>query len=350
MAKKAKKLRVGVLGMTHDHVWGNLADLNKSNWGELVAAADPNEELCEKVKKEHQCPELFADYQEMLDSVKLDAVYVFGDNATGADLTEMAAERGLHVLIEKPMAADLNGATRMLAAARKAGVTLMINWPFAWLPQLQKAMRMAHAGEIGQLFQTKYRSAHAGPKELGCTPYFYNWLYDASLNGAGALMDYCCYGAALARYMLGQPSRVMGMAGHCLKDYITLDDNAVIVMQWPRALAITEASWTQIGHLTSYFATIYGSDGTLLVEPGKKGRLLLATRKHEDGIEVACDPLPEEMSCATNYFLSRITQGKPVEGLCSPEVSRDAQEILEAGLISARDGAAVSLPLPPTYM
>jgi predicted dehydrogenase len=346
MANQTQNLRIGVLGMTHDHVWGNLADLKKSNLGELVAAADPNEELLAKVQQDYDCPAVFEDYEEMLEETELDAVYIFGDNATGAELTILAAEYGLHVLIEKPMASDLDGANRMLAAVREAGVTLMVNWPFAWWPQLQKAMSMAKGGEIGQLFQTKYRSAHAGPKELGCTPYFYNWLYDAELNGAGALMDYCCYGAALARTMLGQPSRVVGVVGHCLKDYITLDDNAVIIMQWPRAIAITEASWTQIGHLTSYFATIYGSDGTLHVEPGNKGRLLLATREHEDGIEVKVDPLPEDRNNATNYFLSRISQGLPVEGLSSAEISRDAQEILEAGLLSAREGTTMSLPLP----
>ena len=342
----ADKLRVGVLGMTHDHLWGNLRDLAASPYGELVAAADPADELCDKVRRDFGCSQLFDEYEEMLDQVALDAVYIFGDNATGADLAVMAARRGLHVLIEKPMAADLDGAMRALAAARSSGVTLVVNWPFVWWPQLQKAMAMAHGGEIGQIFSTKYRSAHAGPKELGCTPHFYNWLYDAELNGAGALMDYCCYGAAFARTMLGQPSRVTGVVGHLLKDYVTVDDNAMIVMQWPRAMAITEASWTQIGHLTSYVAVIYGSDGTLVVEPGKNGRLLLATREHEDGIEVQAPPLPPEMQSATAYFLSRIRDGLPVEGMCSAEESRDAQEILEAGLLSASTGEAVSLPLP----
>lgn len=341
-----QKLRVAALGLTHDHVWSNLRDLNQSSLGELVAVADMNEELLEKAQNDYNAPALFDDYEELLEKTELDAVYIFGDNATGAALAVLAADHGLHVMIEKPMAADLAGATQVLAAARKAGTALMINWPFAWWPQLQKAFAMAQAGEIGQLFQTKYRSAHAGPKELGCSPYFYDWLYDAELNGAGALMDYCCYGAALARYLLGQPSRVNGTIGHCLKDYVTVDDNAVIVMQWPRAIAITEASWTQIGHLTSYFATIYGSDGTLHVEPGNNGRLLLATREHEDGIEVAVDPLPEDQRNATNYFLSRISQRLPIEGLCSGEVSRDAQEILEAGLLSASEGQTISLPLP----
>src|SRR5262245_36407354 len=118
MANPAQKLRVGVLGMTHDHIWGNLADLKNSSLGELVAAADPNEELLAKAQQDYACPAVFEDYEEMLEESELDAVYIFGDNATGAELTMLAAEYGLHVLIEKPMAADLDGANQMLAAVR----------------------------------------------------------------------------------------------------------------------------------------------------------------------------------------------------------------------------------------
>ncbi len=342
-------VRVGVLGMTHDHIWGNLRELAESPLGTLVAAADPNEELRVKVEQEFGCEQTFASYEEMLDSVELDAVYIFGDNLTGVELAIMAAEAGLHILVEKPMASTVEGANHMLAAARRAGVALMVNWPFAWWPQLQHAFRMAENGELGQIFQTKYRSAHAGPKELGCTPYFYNWLYDADLNGAGAMMDYCCYGAALARTVLGQPSRVTGTLSHSLKDYITIDDNAILVMQWPRATAISEASWTQIGHLTSYHAMIYGSAGTLVVEPRAGGRLLLANAEHEDGIEVDVPAPAAGMRNGSDYFLTRITQGLPIEGICSAEIGRDAQEILTAGLLSSQEGRAISLPLPWLY-
>jgi predicted dehydrogenase len=343
------KLRIGILGLTHDHIWGNLKDLRSSSLGELEAAADLNPELRDKIRSEYDCPQVFDSYETMLDQASLDAVYIYADNATSAELAVAAARRGLHVMVEKPMAANLAGARRMLAAARTAGVLLMVNWPFAWSPGLQQALRMAQAGQLGRLFGVKYRSAHAGPKELGCTPYFYNWLHDAALNGAGALMDYCCYGAALARYVLGPFSRVTGVADHLQKDYITLDDNAVIIMHGPGIMAVSEASWIQIGHLTSYIAVIYGSDGTMVVEPGAKGRLLLATREHEDGIEVDVPQPAEELRNATAYFLSRIKASLPIEGLCSAEVSRDAQEILEAGLISSQTGSTVSLPLPVNY-
>ncbi len=74
--------------------------------------------------------------------------------------------------------------------------------------------------------------------------------------------------------------------------------------------------------------------------------MLLATRENEDGIEVNVPALPEEKRSATAYFLDCIANDKPIQGMCSAEVSRDAQEILEAGLISAQQGSAVSLPLP----
>jgi len=344
-----EKVRVGVLGMTHDHVWGSLDQLDQSPLGELVAVADPNQELLDKAKGDYGCDQLFMSAEELLEQVDLDAVYIFSDNASGVILTEMAADVGLHVLIEKPMASSYAGAVQMMAAARAANIKMLINWPFNWWPSLQKAMNMAQNGEIGKLFSVKYRSAHAGPKELGCTHYFYDWLYDAKLNGAGALMDYCCYGAALSRYLLGRPSRVTGVAGNLQKDYITVDDNAVIITQGSDSIGIAEASWIQIGHLTSYTATIYGSEGTLVIEPRENGRLLLATRENGDGIEVEVPPLPPEQQNATAYFLHCIVNDQPVEGLCCPKIGRDTQEILEAGLISSIDHTAISLPLPMSY-
>lgn len=341
-----RKIRIGIMGMTHGHLWGHLRDLKESEVGELVAAADPNPPLIEKIQSEYNCSQTFQSYRDMLEKVKLDVVYVFADNATSVDLVEMAVKKGLHVMVEKPMAATLAGADRMLAAARKNNVLLMINWPNMWNAKLQQAFVLTRAGEIGRITGVKYRAAHAGPKEIGCSPYFYRWLFDKKLNGGGALIDYCCYGAAIARYLLGQPSRIVGVTGRLDKDYITVEDNAVIIMQWSRAISITEASWTEIGELTSYATIIYGTKGTIVSESGEEGELRLATQQHRKGILLDVPEPKEELKNATNYFLSCINKNLSIEGLCSPEVGRDAQEILEAGLISAAKETAISLPLP----
>lgn len=346
----SEKLRVGVLGMIHDHLWWWLPNLIESPLGELVAAADPHEELHNRIQSEFDCPRVFSSYEEMLDKVELDAVYIYSDHVTKADLTKKAAERGIHVMVEKTMAASVKDAYDMLAAARDAGVSLMVNWPFFWdMPAMQHTLQMALSGEIGRLWCVKFRGAHGGPIEYGHSRYFAEWLFDEKLSGGGAIIDYGGYGATLARHLLGQPSRVFAMAGHLVKDYVKLDDNAMFMMQYPRAMALMECSWTQSGMATSYVTTIYGTEGTLVSSPFMD-KILLANQEHTHGIEIEPKEPSGDLKNETTYFLSRITKELPVEGMCSPEQSLDAQEIVEAAIISARTGKAVSLPLPMPYM
>ena len=111
---------------------------------------------------------------------------------------------------------------------------------------------------------------------MGCSEYFYSWLYNRSRNGAGALMDYCCYGANMARHWLGAPNSVIGMADRLVKTDIDVDDNAIILMKYPHAFATAEASWTQVapdgehsglqGYAYDGFGIfgVYGEDGELL--------------------------------------------------------------------------------------
>jgi len=337
----AEKLRIGVLGMSHDHVWGNLKDLRESDDAVLVAAADPHPELRDQVKQ-LGCDQVFESYTNLLDTVKLDAVYIFSDNRESAILTQEAAERGLHVMVEKPMASTVHLAARMRGAARAAGVQLMINWPTMWWGHFQHALNMIAEGQIGEIFQVSYRSAHNGPRELGCSPFFSEWLYDPERNGAGALMDYCCYGAAMTCTLLGLPSRVTGVSARLRKPDLYAEDNAIIIMQHANALSQTTASWTQVGHKTSYIPMFYGSEGTLVVE---RDGLYLSNHEHDLGTKLEVPEPPKGMRNSAEFFLSHIRSGEPISGMCSPEVSLQAQQVLEAGIISAREGRTVSLPL-----
>lgn len=342
-----RKLRIGVLGLHHDHVWGNLEELARlSDQAELVGAADPHPELRDQYGA-HYGGDTFPEYEALLDAEELDAVYLFGNNRINEDLAVMACERGLHCLVEKPMASTLEGADRMLAAAEKAGGRLMINWPFAWWPQLQHAISLALSGDIGQLWQVKYRAAHEGPKELGCSEFFCEWLYDEELNGAGALMDYCCYGSLLAQVLLGKPSSVSGVKLNTgLKPDLKLEDNAILVMSYPTAIATTEASWTQIGKLTAYTTVIYGSEGTLMVEPRHGASLFKATMAEPEGIEVSVPQVAPELETASAHFLHLIRNPETTpHTLCDAVHGRNAQEILEGGMIAAREGRSVGLPL-----
>ena len=134
-------------------------------------------------------------------------------------------------------------------------------------------------------------------------------------------------------------------AGRLCKEDIAVEDNAVLVMSYPRGMALAEGSWTQIGKVTSYQTAIYGSRATLLVEPRQGRRLLRASAEEPAGVEVPVPPLPPEQRSAAAAFLYGLETGEPFPDLCRDRVGRDAQEILAAGLLSAARGAEVSLPL-----
>ncbi len=338
-------LRIGIIGLVHDHIWDNLPDLIAHPSAELVAVADPNQELTDRVAKDFQCSNVYEDYDDMLESETLDAVFIYSSNREGAEAAMYAASLGLHIMIEKPMASTLEEADEMLALARQNHIRLMINWPLAWWAQLQHAMELACSGKIGRLWQVKYRAAHAGPKELGCSDYFCSWLFDPEENGGGALMDYCCYGAVLARTMLGMPTRVDGMKGRFCKEDITVEDNAILTLTYHDAMATAEGSWTQLDKMTAYTTIFYGTEGTLMIEPRDNGRLLLADRDNPDGQAIEVPELPASQTNATAHFVHGIQSGESFTALCQDRICRDAQEILEAGTLAAEDGGPVSLPL-----
>lgn len=344
-----KTYRVGVAALVHDHVWGELNHWQAQSNVQIVAAGDVNADLRERAQQKHGVERVYASWQEMIEREgdNLDIVLAASENNVHAPIVEASAARGLHVVCEKPMAARLDQANRMVAAADAANVRLMVNWPTAWGAAWQEMERRIGAGDIGELRYFKFRSAHNGPKEIGCDPHFYEWLYDAEKNGAGAFMDYCGYGAAMCARLLGLPESVIGMRAVLAKDYPLPDDNAVIAFRYAHAFGVCEASWTQVTGYATPNPVAYGSEGALAVQGGN----LLVLRPGHAGVTskatetITPPPTEAPRRNAAEYFLHCLKTGEPLTGVCAPEVSRDAQEILEAGLRAADTGQTQTLPL-----
>jgi predicted dehydrogenase len=315
-----------------------------------VAAADPDPRLRERLEATHGGVTALVEYDALLERRDLDAVLVFADNRTSAELGGRALKRGLPVMVEKPMAADLEGAEALLGAARAARLPLMVNWPTIWRPALRHGLALAQSGAVGEPVQVSHRGGHAGPREYGCSPQFCAWLYDPARNGGGALVDYCGYGALVCRGLLGRPLEVTAVAAHLRKADLPAEDNAIVVLRYPRALGLLEGSWTQIGGEPTFALIVHGDAGTLLVHQPRATRegqrvgagwVELATG--EGSTTVDPPPLPDDERDGPTYFLSCLRAGRPVEGLCAADIGRDVQEILGAALLSSGTGRAVAL-------
>ena len=331
----AGALRLGVVGLVHDHVWNMLPQFAACGVQPL-AVVDANTPLTDRARREfgyaHALPAL-----DGLWELRPDAVLYCGPNAGAAPVVEACAARGVHVLVEKPLAATLGQARRMAAAAARGGIHVMCNWPTAWDPRVQHAAKLARDGALGRVYTVRYRAAHSGPREIGCSPYFWSWLYDVEQNGAGALMDYCCYGAALCAWLLGPPDTVTAVKGRLVKTDVPVDDNAVILMAYAAAFGIAEASWTQAGY-RPYGLQVLGERAGLVAEGDA---LLRVDEEHPRGEPIAVPELPAGARNPAEYFLACLRGDRAPAGLVSLEVGTQAQAILEAGLCAARTGQAV---------
>ena len=339
----AAVLRCAVLGMAHDHLWSNLDELNALDGAELCAGADYNPVLRDRFATRTGCDKIYTHYQELLDAEEIDAVLTFSATSEHAEIVEVCAAKNLPVLVEKPMAASLEQASRMLSAARQYKTLLMVNWPTAWNRPLRTAHRLCTEGAIGRIWQITWRGGHAGPDDIGCSEEFCNFLFDAEQNGAGAFNDYSGYGASVCvLFMGGIPQSVMGMAGRLVKTHLPVDDNGILIMRYPQALCRLEMTWTEAvsGQPPHDFA-FYGTTGTLTC--GQEVKLYTADAPTGDLIDP--DPLAANEQTAGQHFVHCIQTGADPQFQTSPDLSYNAQQIMEAGLRSAMSGTEITLPV-----
>jgi predicted dehydrogenase len=346
------RLNVGVLGLSHDHVWGNLAAVETGEHGRLVAVAEPDAQLRDRFQQRHGGVPAHDTFEALLERGDVDAVLIFSDNRTSAALGVRALERGLPVMIEKPMAADLAGARALVTASRKGGVPVMVNWPTAWRPALRHGLVLTHDGAVGEPTQLSHRGGHAGPREYGCSPQFCDWLYDARRNGGGALVDYCGYGAVLCRLLLGRPQAVTAVTPPPRKPGLAAEDRAVAILSYPRALGLLEASWMQIGGEPAFAMIVYGERGTLIVHQPRPthegervggGRVQVVTTEGSRFVDPPA--LPSDQRDGPTHFLASVAGGREVTPFCAAEVGCDVQEVIAAAQRSSANGRRVALPL-----
>jgi predicted dehydrogenase len=335
-----RKTRIAVVGLDHDHVWGLLQDLAKEPLAELVAIADVHPVLVGQAKsKVPATVKFFSNYVEMLDEVKPDAVIATTSNDRHLEILQECAKRHIHYSTEKPMATNAADAREMERLANQAGIKVMVNYWNAWVAPSHGLFHRVKDGQVGPVQKIIVQYGHAGPKEIGVSQYFADWLYDPVKNGGGSIMDFGCYGAELALWLKGRPARVSAIAQKLKVDqHNKVDDDATIVLEYPDGTAIIEASWNW--PYGKGQVEVFGPKGSLLAT----GRELLfrsATGDTKTGLQgepVTLEPLLHETSNPISYFVDCIRNDKPIEDPLSMRLNVQVIEILDAARESVRTG------------
>src|SRR6202158_60393 len=311
---------------------------------EIVGIYEPNAQLVESSAKQFGFDRrlVYTDLAKMLDESKPDALVAFGSIYEHLAAVEAAAPRGVHVMVEKPLAVSVEHALRIQALAKRYGIHVLTNYETTRYPRLAAAHQLVEGDSvIGPLRKLVAHDGNRGPKEIGVGPQFLEWLTDPVQNGGGALFDFGCYGANLATwYMNGEaPITVTAVTQQIKPDvYPRVDDEATIVLTYPHAQAILQASWHW--PFSRKDMEVYGQRGYAITVGRDAVRVRLPEKQE---ISADAKPLEKTKEDSVSYLRAVLMGGLKPEGQSSLDTNVIVTEILDAARQSAATGKTVSL-------
>jgi predicted dehydrogenase len=299
---------------------------------------------------------VFADHRVCLETTRPDLVILCPATAEHAAWTERIAAYRLPVLIEKPFAASLADADRMIDVMERAGQLLAINWPLRWFPAHATAKQLIDDGAIGDVIEVHFYDGNRGPLYHGADkraiePTFEekaaSWFYRKA-RGGGSLLDYLGYGTTLGTWYQNDRAPVEVTAVTDVTPGLEVDQHSITIARYAHGLSKFETRW---GTFTDPWThqpqprcgfVIVGSEGTLS-SWDYADSIQLQTRQHPEGLLHPAAPPTAPYRNPVEYVLHCLETQSPIEGPLSPRISRIGQQIVDTAAESARQRRTLPL-------
>lgn len=343
----AQETRFAVAGLEHGHVHWVFQDAFQGDY-KFVGIFETNKELTKNFKQRYSVPDslFFTDLEEMLDKVKPTAVVAFGPTNSHIEVVRQAAPRGLHVMVEKPLATTVEDALEIEKLAKDNNIHVLTNYETSWYPATDEVIEKVHenAEDFGKLRKAVFHHGHKGPKEIGVEKEFLDWLTDPIKNGGGALMDFGCYGANIMTFMThGEiPISVRALVQtHKPEIYKEVDDEATILVEYASSQAIIQGSWNW--PFDRKDMDVYGEYGKMHAVNRNTVKARLKDSASDNTMLLTAD----QTKTYTNPFayFKAVIDGAiemPSFGLYTLENNVRVVQILDAARRSAKDGSVIN--------
>jgi predicted dehydrogenase len=343
-AADAPPLRVAIAGLVHGHAEGFFSHSLDRKDIQIVGIAEPDRALFDRyAAKYHLDASLYhADLGELLETVRPQAVLGYTTTFDHRKVVELCAKYSVPVMVEKPLATTYEDAKAIAAAARAAKIAVLVNYETSWYPSNRAAYVLLHSGAIGELRKVVVHDGHEGPKEIGVGPEFLGWLTDPKLNGGGALFDFGCYGADLMTYLMdgARPLTVTAVTQRIKPEvYPRVDDEATIVLTYPKAQAILQASWNW--PYSRKDMEVYGRSGSVITVASNDITVRLPHERQ--ATTKSADPIPAPYNDSLTYLRAVLLDGAKPDAYSSLETNLIVTEILDAAKRSAASGETIRL-------
>ena len=283
-----------------------------------------------------------------------DVVDVLVPTPLHADVVVPILERGFHVQVQKPISRDLEGADRMLAAARDSAATLNILEDYRCYPPMVKLGELVHGGEIGEPVGCHMKIVATGLGGWEVLPESYEWQFQQQLDGRGMLVfDHGWHQLALAMWLFGPVRRIFAWIGETVivPDLIVMDAPTTLV--WEHENGVRTVVDITFAVDTFFKSSHYGGDERIEVT-GSKGFVrcnrISAEGIQEPSVELyrdgevrsfhALDDRPPDAFTAMADRGVAFYQGREPEPLMDGSTGRAILEVLVAALGIGPGGAS----------
>jgi predicted dehydrogenase len=337
-------LRLAIAGLVHGHVSGFLRAAQARADVQIVGVFEPDVALQRKYAQRNGLADtlLFTDLAAMLDRTRPEAVASFTTTYDHPVIVEAAAPRHITVMMEKPLAVSTAHAERIRHAADLGGIAVLVNYETTWYPSHGAIWTLIKDRSVaGDIRKMVALDGHSGPKAINVQPEFLEWLSDPVKNGVGALFDFGCYGANLMTWLMDnqRPRSVTAITQQFQPDvYPRVDDEATILLEYPKAQGIIQASWNWPFNRKDF--EVYGAHGLAIATGGSGLRVALP---NEPEHAATPDPRAPDERDSISHLIAVVRGRRPPNGLSSLENNMIVTEILEAARESARTRKPVAL-------
>jgi predicted dehydrogenase len=325
-------VRVGLLSAAHVHADAYAAALAEREDATLVGVADPDADRGRETAASHDV-DYVADPEDLLE--RIDAGVVCAPNVAHREWIERAAEAGVDVLCEKPLAATLEDARAIVETWRDADIAVGVAMPLRFAESARRARRTLEAGDLGSL------RAISGTNR-GHIPG--GWFVDPELGGGGAVMDHTVHLVDLVAALTGERvAEVYAEVDTRFHDG-EVDDVNVLSMELTDGTGfLLDGSWSKPdawhtwGDATLEFV---GTDGTLAIDC--TGESL--THTVASGEEAGVHTVPYGADPTANLvadFVAAVRDGR--EPLVTPDDGLEAVAVVEAAYESAASAESVAV-------
>ncbi|MEM2742129.1 MAG: Gfo/Idh/MocA family oxidoreductase [Nitrososphaeria archaeon] len=249
---KDKKINLGIIGLGYIGKFHLRNCLNLKS-AKVVAVADASKKAL-SYAKELGVKKLFTDFHELLEQPDIEAVIISLPTHLHADCAINAIESGKHILLEKPIANKLEEGEKIITAARKHNVKLMVGYPLRFSHKFIDIKRKMESGVLGDISAVHAVNIAAGPfmhrAESTIPLPIPEWWFNKDLTGGGALIDLGSHMINLTRWYFGSVKWIKAYLGYRFN--FNFEDQAICIAQFDSGtMAVINVGWfsqkTKIG-------------------------------------------------------------------------------------------------------